>query len=159
MLCEQFQRRLCMARFVVSWYLNGEGVYIPWKCPVVQIKNSSGFDQYSSFGTNKVDTIYCGPAFSLQTFDILRFSQHSAKLWYHTIRLKFGMIQKLCLLANTCTILINNWYTDIICSCCQVKQIRLKHTSRPITEISFFVQSLQNKQEKYYLYPGWGASY
>ena len=35
--------------------------------------------------------------------DTLRFSQHSAKLWYHTIRLKFGMIQKLCLLAKTTT--------------------------------------------------------
>ncbi len=35
-------------------------------------KNSAGFDQCSPFGKNKVDTIYCGPAFRLQTFDILR---------------------------------------------------------------------------------------
>ena len=31
-----------------------------------------GFDQYSSFGKNKVDAIYCSPAFSLRTCDILR---------------------------------------------------------------------------------------
>ncbi len=33
------------------------------------IKNSVRSDQYSSFGKNKVDTIYCCPAYSLQTFE------------------------------------------------------------------------------------------
>lgn len=31
------------------------------------------FDQYPSIEKNKADTIYCGPLFSLQTFDILSY--------------------------------------------------------------------------------------
>jgi hypothetical protein len=31
------------------------------------------FDQYLSIEKNKADTIYCGPLFSLQTFDILSY--------------------------------------------------------------------------------------
>jgi hypothetical protein len=50
-------------------------------------KNSVGFDQFSSFGKNKVDTIYWGPAFSLQTCDILRVSHKNRvcqNLYFHT---------------------------------------------------------------------------
>ena len=89
MLREQCQRRLCMARFVVIWYLHDcwmvkectffKSVRLSYK------KNSVGFDQYSSFWKNKADNIYCGPAFSLQTFDILRLHHENRacqNLWY-----------------------------------------------------------------------------
>ena len=38
----------------------------------LKLKNSVGLDQYFSIEINKVDTISCGPAFTLQTFNILR---------------------------------------------------------------------------------------
>jgi len=41
---------------------------------IIISNKSVGLDQYSSFGENKVDTIYCSSPFSLQTFDILRLS-------------------------------------------------------------------------------------
>ena len=43
-------------------------------------KNSVGLDQYFSIEINKVDTIYCGPAYSLKTFDILRISHFRENL-------------------------------------------------------------------------------
>ena len=47
---------------------------------IIKSNKSVGLDQYSSFGENKVDTIYCSSPFSLQTFDILRIS-HENRTW------------------------------------------------------------------------------
>ena len=63
-------------------------------------KNSVGFSQYFSVEINKVDTIYCDPAYSFQTFDMNWELSHShfnliskqkpyfpriKKLWYHQL--------------------------------------------------------------------------
>ncbi len=55
----------------LEWWRSGTFLdSVQW----LKSKNSAGFNQYSSFGKNKTDTICCVLLFSLQTFDILRLS-------------------------------------------------------------------------------------
>jgi len=58
----------------LEWWRSGTFLdSVQW----LKSKNSAGFNQCSSFGKNKTDTICCVLLFSLQTFDILRVSYKS----------------------------------------------------------------------------------
>ena len=61
------------------------------KVPNGSNKKSAGFDQCFSCGKNKVDSIYCGLAFSLQTFDSRDLEPGSLKARLEIVQVSFQL--------------------------------------------------------------------